>query len=45
MTRRLRIYLEPRDVWVGVYVAPLAIYICPLPCVVIRWTRVIREAP
>lgn len=36
---RLRIYLEPRDAWIGVYVAPGAIYVCLLPFVVIRWRR------
>jgi len=36
---RLRIYLEPRDVWVGAYVAKDAVYVCPLPCVVFRWRR------
>lgn len=36
---RLRIYVEPRDVWVGVYIADLYLYVCPLPTVVFRWTR------
>jgi len=36
---RLAIYLEPRDVWVGVYVAGRHLYVCLLPCVVLRWTR------
>ncbi|MGE5830694.1 MAG: hypothetical protein ACM30G_20350 [Micromonosporaceae bacterium] len=36
---RLQVYLEPRDVWIGVYVAPDAIYVCPLPMLVFRWTR------
>jgi len=36
---RLAAYLEPRDVWVGVYVAEQAVYVCPLPCVVVRWSR------
>jgi hypothetical protein len=36
---RIRIYLEPRDCWVGVYVAPKAVYVCPLPFLVIRWDR------
>jgi hypothetical protein len=44
MARRLRvgrlaIYVEPRDAWVGAYVAPDAIYVCPLPFLVWRWTR------
>ena len=36
---RLSVYLEPRDAWIGVYVAPKAIYVCPLPFLVIRWER------
>ena len=37
--RRWRVYLEPRDIWIGVYVARDAIYVCPLPFLVIRWQR------
>lgn len=36
---RLSVYVEPRDIWIGVYVATDAIYVCPLPLVVIRWSR------
>lgn len=36
---RLSIYFEPRDVWVGLYVHPYALYVCPLPCIVIKWER------
>lgn len=36
---RVQLYIEPRDIWIGVYVAPNAIYVCPLPLVVIRWDR------
>lgn len=36
---RVRIGWEPRDLWVGVYRGPDAVYICPLPCVVIRVRR------
>ena len=36
---RLAVYLEPRDVWVGLYVAPDALYVCPLPLLVLRWAR------
>jgi len=36
---RLQVYVQPRDIWVGVYVAEHAVYICPLPCLVLRWTR------
>lgn len=38
---RLSIYLEPRDVWVGVFVGPDAVYVCPLPLLVFRWTSVL----
>jgi hypothetical protein len=42
--RRLRLgrfsaYIEPRDAWIGVYVAPAAVYVCPLPFLVARWSR------
>lgn len=36
---RLALYIEPRDAWVGVYVAPNSVYVCPLPFVVVRWSR------
>jgi len=36
---RLAVYFEPRDAWVGIYVAENAIYVCLLPFVVIRWWR------
>lgn len=36
---RLQIYIEPRDVWVGVYVAPNAVYVLLVPFLVLRWTR------
>jgi hypothetical protein len=36
---RMQVYLEPRDLWVGAYVAPDAIYVCPLPLLVFRWAR------
>lgn len=36
---RVRVYLEPRDAWIGAYVAPDAVYVCPLPFVVIRFDR------
>ncbi|MFG2001743.1 hypothetical protein ACGFNU_21585 [Spirillospora sp. NPDC048911] len=44
MTRRLHrgrlsLYLEPRDIWVGVYVAETAVYVCPLPLLVLKWDR------
>lgn len=36
---RLAIYIEPRDVWIGIYVAPTAVYVLFLPFVVLRWNR------
>lgn len=36
---RFAAYFEPRDMWLGVYVAPRAVYVCLLPCLVIRWSR------
>lgn len=36
---RLSAYLEPRDAWVGVYVAERAVYVCLVPFVVLRWRR------
>lgn len=36
---RVELYVEPRDLWIGVYVAPAAVYVCPLPMLVIRWSR------
>lgn len=36
---RMHLYVEPRDAWVGVYVAPEAVYICPFPFVVIKLRR------
>lgn len=39
---RLSVYWEPRDLWVGVYVARDAVYVCPVPTVVLRWTPPLR---
>lgn len=36
---RVSIYVEPRDVWIGCYIALDAIYVCPLPLLVIRVAR------
>lgn len=34
----LRVFIEPRDVWIGVFVKTKRhIYVCPLPCVVFEW--------
>lgn len=36
---RLAIYFEPRDLWIGAYISYDAVYVCPLPVLVLRWTR------
>ena len=33
---RVSLYVEWRDLWMGVYIAPTATYICPLPTLVIK---------
>lgn len=37
--RGVRILTEPRDAWIGYYRGDTHHYVCPLPCVVIRWPR------
>jgi hypothetical protein len=37
--RALRVYLDFADWWVGYYRGPHHHYVCPLPCVVVRWDR------
>lgn len=39
---RVQVYFEPRDVWVGVYVAVDAVYVLLVPCLVVRWRRAAR---
>lgn len=34
---RVAIYLEPRDLWVGVFNDRRYLYVCPLPTLVVRW--------
>lgn len=36
---RVQIYVELRDLWIGLFVAPSAVYVVPFPAVVIRVTR------
>jgi hypothetical protein len=36
------VYLEPRDAWIGAYVAEDYVYICPLPFLVVRIDRRLR---
>lgn len=33
----MKVYIEPRDWWIGYYRGPNHHYVCPIPCVVIRW--------
>jgi hypothetical protein len=40
---RLEIYPEWRDFWIGMYVNEDAIYICPIPMVVFRFSRGRKE--
>jgi hypothetical protein len=44
----MRVYLDFNDWWVGVYRGPNHWYLCPLPCVVVRWRRrlhAVRSTP
>jgi hypothetical protein len=36
---RLTAYIEPRNIWIGAYVAADFVYVCPVPLVVLRWER------
>ena len=36
---RLSLVFEPRDIWLGVYVAPGAVYACLVPCFPLKWER------
>ena len=35
----VHVFVEPRDVWIGYYRGDTHHYLCPLPCLVIRWRR------
>jgi hypothetical protein len=37
--RRLALLFEPRDLWVGLYIAPAVYYLCLLPTLVLVWER------
>jgi len=39
MRGRVVMYVEPRDIWIGVYIAEEYVCVCPLPLLVIRWSR------
>jgi hypothetical protein len=40
----VRVYFEPRDIWVGYYRGPNHHYVCPLPMLVIRWPNAGRRS-
>lgn len=35
----MKVYIDPKDWWVGYYCGDTHHYVCPLPTVVIRWKR------
>jgi hypothetical protein len=35
----VKVYIDRNDWWVGVYRGPDHWYVCPLPCVVLRFAR------
>lgn len=35
----LEVHLDTRDLWVGVFVDTNAVYVCPVPCLVLRFRR------
>jgi hypothetical protein len=41
----VKVYLDFHDWWVGYYRGGRHHYVCPLPCVVIRWARRHPEMP
>lgn len=41
----MKVYIEPRDWWVGYYRGDEHHYVCPLPTVVIRWDRKAARIP
>lgn len=36
---KLSLILEPRDLWIGAYIAPHAIYVALVPLLVLKWKR------
>lgn len=36
---RVAVYFDARDWWVGYYRGDDDHYVCPLPCLVVRWRR------
>ena len=40
---RFSVVFEPRDLWLGLFIGPDAIYLTILPCLPIRWARGARR--
>ena len=36
---RLTVSLAWFDLWIGVFISKDAVYICPLPCILLKWRR------
>lgn len=36
---RLSLVLEPRDLWIGAYIAHGAVYVILVPCLPLKWER------
>jgi hypothetical protein len=39
----VKVYLDVNDWWVGIYRGPVYWYLCPFPCIVIRWKRKVEQ--
>lgn len=39
----MKVYIDTNDWWIGYYRGDTHHYVCPLPCVVIRWNRRSRD--
>jgi len=40
----VKVYIDCNDWWIGYYRGPNHHYVCPLPCIVIRWNRAVPDA-
>ena len=40
---RLSLIFEPRDIWLGVFVSPRAVFVCLVPCLALKWERRTRR--
>lgn len=41
----MKVYIDTADWWVGLYRGPNHYYVCPVPCLVIRWPRGTASLP